>query len=91
LSDQTLTRIYPGEDGKLNLPSNSYGKEEGIWYIRPPRCHVGSLRKHSIVEHEDGTITVSPSILQHDYEIGPDGYKDIHLHGMIERGIWRDC
>ena len=33
----------------------------------------------TITEHDDGTVTVSPSI--HD---APDGW-----HGFLERGVWR--
>lgn len=40
------------------------------------------LVTHSIVEHEDGTITVSPSILVTGGE---------EWHGYLERGIWRSC
>lgn len=39
----------------------------------------GALRTHTVTEHEDGTITVSPSIFD-----APDGW-----HGFLERGVWR--
>jgi hypothetical protein len=50
---------------------------------RPPGNHMGDLSEHEVTEHEDGTITVSPSILIND---GRDEW-----HGFIERGVWREC
>lgn len=72
----------PGEYGKLY---------NGDWYgvaPMPPDDYgfvvMANLTKHTVTEHEDGTITVSPSIL-----IGPkpDGRG---WHGYLERGIWRE-
>lgn len=45
---------------------------------------LGDLSKHTVIEHEDGTITVSPSIL---ITCGQDGEQ---WHGYLERGIWRE-
>ena len=71
-------------DGHLNLKEGEYGKgPDGIWYCRAPGNHTGSLAKHTVVEHEDGTITVSPSILINDGRS--------QWHGYLERGIWRPC
>jgi hypothetical protein len=63
--------FQPGDYGKL--PSS------GIWWIRPPRGSMGSIEEHIVVEHEDGTITVSPSILLPGI-----------WHGYLEHGIWRE-
>ena len=55
---------------------------DGNWLVRPPGCsNSGSLTNHSVVEHEDGTITVSPSILHHD--------DKSEWHGFLEKGVWR--
>src|SRR6202035_357036 len=74
------------------------------WYIRDPDGHVGTLVSHTIIEHEDGTITVSPSILdpsEYDRYCGPDVDRPVAIvaiisedrvkgwHGWLERGIWR--
>lgn len=67
------------------LEQGEYGKNtEGLWYccVPAPGFGTGGLSKHTIVEHEDGTITVSPSILS----TGHDGKQ---WHGYLERGIWR--
>lgn len=53
--------------------------ETGKWWLRPPRGSMGDLDGHTVTEHEDGTITVEPSIAGDDW------------HGYLERGVWRDC
>lgn len=76
------TRKEPNEDGQLMLAEGEYGKgKDGIWYGRPPGSHMGNFQGHQVTEHEDGTITISPSILI----TGERG----QWHGFLERGIWR--
>lgn len=61
-----------------------YGKQpDGTWYGWTPIGQLAGLDKHTVVEHEDGTITVSPSIL-----CGA-GMGDA-WHGYLERGVWRE-
>lgn len=55
------------------------------WICCVPNGHAGSLFNHQIVEHEDGTVTVSPSILIRDCRGGE------LWHGFLERGVWRSC
>lgn len=63
-----------------------YGKQpDGEWYCVTPSGRFGGLSKHSVVEHEDGTITVSPSILVSEPNIDNTPY-----HGYLERGVWRE-
>jgi hypothetical protein len=70
------------------LAEGEYAKgPDGNWYCRPPGCkadYVGNLTKHKVIEHPDGTITVSPSIL---LKCG-NGFQ---WHGFLEHGIWREC
>lgn len=82
LTDGPLTAAVfaPGDYMKV-----TEGEDAGVWYIRPPRGHVGCLRNHEVTEHEDGTITVSPSILI-DYH----GTEGLNWHGWLERGVWRE-
>lgn len=76
------TRKYPDKEGQLWLQEGDYGLDaRGFWMCRPPGNHTGSLEKHTVVEHDDGTITVSPSILI------DDGRNE--WHGYLERGVWR--
>ena len=47
-----------------HIPKGSYWKEsDGTWSVYTPNGRLGSIAKHTVVEHEDQTITVSPSIL----------------------------
>jgi hypothetical protein len=63
-------------------------KQYPIWLACSPNGHTGNLAAHTVTEHEDGTITVSPSIL---ISTRRDG-KDIELfHGYLERGVWREA
>lgn len=56
------------------------------WHCVTPNGHGGNLAAHDVTEHEDGTITVSPSILVTQRREG----QDIELwHGYLERGVWR--
>lgn len=69
-----------------------------VWYIRDPRGRVGALVNHSVTEHDDGTITVSPSILDGPYEqvaAACEGLGTIRgqpggWHGFLEKGQWRE-
>ena len=68
-----------------NLEPGDYGRHpaDGHWYCRTPNGHLGNLSRHDVVEHEDGTITVSPSILvSEEVEV---------WHGYLERGVWRQA
>lgn len=56
------------------------------WYMVPPDgvlCAI-SPRKHTVTEHNDGTITVSPSIRRFATHDAPREW-----HGYLERGVWR--
>lgn len=61
---------------------------DGSFLIHWPNGLLGNLRGHTVEEHEDGTITVSPSILTKG--VNQDG-DPIQVHGFLERGSWRDC
>jgi len=55
---------------------------DGAWYAMTPTGHLANLARHEITEHEDGTLTVSPSIL-----VTPgDGSEP--WHGYLTRGVW---
>lgn len=55
------------------------------WWIVDPTGNIGRLGAgHAVTEHEDGTITVSPSILSTKADHGHD------WHGYLERGVWRE-
>jgi len=76
-------------DGPHVLQPGEYGKwaHDGNWYAVPPGQPgmLANLAKHTVVEHDDGTITVSPSILITARSRGEQ------WHGYLERGVWREC
>lgn len=80
-------RVYLSDSVRpWDLKSGEYAKgPDGTWWIVPPDYVLGTISKHTITEHEDGTITVSPSILM------TAGENDPGWHGFLERGIWRKC
>lgn len=82
-------RVYVEEGQHISdmLEPGDYGKaRDGVWWCFPPETGIGigRLTLHSITEHEDGTITVSPSILM-------GGAHDKKWHGFLERGVWRQA
>jgi hypothetical protein len=69
------------------------GGEWVLWYIRDPEGRVGSIgRNHTVVEHDDGTITVAPS-LDHKREEWSDDTEFAKIagqgwHGWLRNGVW---
>lgn len=58
-----------------------YWHDGQSWMAETPNGLRGALSEHDVVEHEDGTITVSPSILVTGQET---------WHGYLDRGVWRE-
>lgn len=70
-----------------------FGKYGDVWFVRCPstkdgelHLFTGNLANHNVIEHEDGTITVSPSILVTSRWAG----EERQWHGFLERGVWRE-
>lgn len=83
-------RLPDESDWSSRHPSGSYWKRGGTWFAITPNGHLGNLSGHSVTEHEDGTITVSPSILVST--TSPNKGNTVELwHGFLERGVWRGC
>lgn len=53
---------------------------DGTYVVCDPNGECYSLRKHTIEDHADGTITARPSIVS-PFEKG--------YHGWLEHGVWR--
>jgi len=65
-----------------------YWKSENDgWYLNLPGCGLATLRGHKVEEHEDGTISVTPSILTTGYYNG----EKVTRHGYLTRGFWKEC
>ena len=66
---------FPGE----------YGKDaRGQWFGMTPNGHLANLSGHKVIEHEDGSISVEPSIMVTMRE------KEL-WHGFLRRGTWEPC
>lgn len=74
--DESMICYWKASDGSwmLWLPDNRVPDFNGL---------LGGLKLHKVEEHEDGTITVSPSILVSN--------RNITRHGFLKRGIWTEC
>lgn len=71
-------------DDSQMLQPGEYAKLNGIWHAATPAKHfVANLASHKVTEHEDGTISVEPSILVTNHHGS--------WHGFLERGVWREC
>ena len=74
--------LKPGEYTKIpEQRENYYWPGKPYWYVCHPDGSRGILVTHAIIEHDDGTITVSPSILC----LGGNKW-----HGFLEKGVWRE-
>lgn len=72
----------PGDYWKVTDPSwFPEGHPLPQWYANTPDGMAANLAKHEVVEHEDGTITVSPSILVARGE-------EREFHGFLRSGVW---
>jgi len=61
-----------------------YGKDmNGAWFGCTPEGFHANLSAHEVKEHEDGTITVSPSILVTAH--------NGTWHGYLRAGQWEPC
>ena len=65
------------------MPGKYWKDKDGSWYAWTPNGILAGLSKHQVTEHEDGSITVSPSIQAWDLSKT--------YHGYLERGQWRDA
>jgi hypothetical protein len=69
-------------------PGDYWRDNDGLWMVCPPVEGVGldligCIQKHQIIEHEDKTITASPSVLIQNHR-GT-------YHGFLVKGEWRNC
>lgn len=73
------------------VPVGAYGRatvgDEVVWMAMTPNGHIANLKRHQVVEHDDGTITVTPSILV-TVPNHPDPVIAAGFHGFLTRGRW---
>lgn len=84
-------RLYVDENGNVprdQLVPGTYVYWPAIdgWWVVTPNGHEGIIKEnHKVEEHEDGTITVTPSIRV----VAP--YMADMWHGFLRDGIWFDA
>jgi hypothetical protein len=83
---ESVKALYDGPPGGYVLVKSDdpEAKHQRVLWIKDPAGHVGRCVTHDITEHDDGTVTVSPSILATQGEHGHD------WHGFLEAGVWRE-
>lgn len=86
-------RLPDFHDETEAIPNGAYWRDTvSTWAIRTPNGRIGSIAKHTVDEHADGTITVSPSILVYETPgrtYGPDEReKLISNYGQAQVEEW---
>jgi hypothetical protein len=90
--------IRPGDfwkvlvrDGSRPRIEHHYGKlTEECWYVAAPMSYgfaLGNLERHTVREHEDGTISVAPGDGSSN-SILITGHHGEQYHGFIDQGVW---
>lgn len=78
-------RVDPNPDGSFRLEPGDYCRDNsGVWWACAPvqgEHYAGTLTDHDVIEHEDGTITVSPSLV----------FGNSNYHGWLKAGVWTDA
>lgn len=74
-----LCEYRPGEIGR------PFASEPGHWHIACPVCGGGNgLASHQVIQHEDGTLTIRPSVLCHSSNtLGPCSAHYLVEHNQI--------
>ena len=83
-------RVKLGDRGLISLEPGDFAfcRQDGSWYGSTPTGDLANLANHQITVHEDGMISVSPSIL---VSTSRDGVPLELWHGFLDRGVWRSC
>jgi hypothetical protein len=76
-------RLPDGWDDGIPKAGAFYRDPQGTWTARTPNGLMANLKNHTVVEHEDRLISVTPSILVTGY--------DRKWHGFLTKGIWTEC
>jgi hypothetical protein len=82
MQGKRVDRRETWEHGNGPKPGDYWKSGEAVGGVCPNGMFC-DLSKHNVVEHEDGTLTVTPSILCGD--------AATNWHGFLERGIWREA
>jgi hypothetical protein len=72
------------QPGEYCVRVDSDSGKRVAWVVTPNGHGPSRLDGWDLIEHDDGTITVSPSILAHPAADNPG------WHGYLEQGVWRE-
>lgn len=82
-----VAELQPGE---YCVRVDAADGERVAWVVTPNGHGPSRLKGWCLVEHNDGTITTSPSILAHPIVFTGDEPDVGGWHGYLERGVWRE-
>jgi hypothetical protein len=73
MSEERLTQVAVVEkEIHLLAPGEMSRHENGHWYLGCPNCgHPANLSTHYVRKHQDGTMSVTPSILHYGPNLEP--------------------
>ena len=75
------------EPKKSSDPGNLTGT---VWgFYAPNGAGIGTLMKHTVREHEDGTATIAPGDGSSN-SVLITGAAGQQWHGYMDRGVWRE-
>lgn len=93
LADREFSRRLADPDAP-HIERGDYGRvlRDGgcVWMVCTPSGHIGDLTAHEVTEHEDGTITVEPSIaVSGGQTVRARGEEPCPTwHGYLRAGEW---
>jgi hypothetical protein len=78
-------RVYPDIEKGFDWKPGDYGKWKDVWLLCLPTGIMGTIdNRWNIIEYDDGTITVYPSI-----QTTSPNDPEKNWHGFLDKGIWR--
>jgi len=86
-------RLLDGTDWNSEWQPGDYSKkDERYWLVCTPNNEMALIdsTRWKVTEHEDKTVTMSPSILISTINPNTNQYVEL-WHGFLERGIFRSC
>jgi hypothetical protein len=84
-------KVLTEDDKPVCLENESENLTKTEWMVVAPLGEtaygIGRLTKHTVREHEDGTISVRPGDGSSN-SILITGARGLQYHGYIEKGVW---
>lgn len=87
------TRIYDKKPWDLKPSEYLVAGDGSVWVVAPNGLGPSNLKTWNTEIHEDGTVTLSPSIMAYGHSMLDEDGNKIDLpdwHGYLENGVWRE-